>query len=1139
MAGQGDNRQQGLTGAENTIQQLQLTNDTQKNIEILLHSLVNTLQNPNNLNLTRRAPTESQSNVTNSKWKIEHQQPDYDPRVYRGRGNILDDFEAGIKKQLMDSLAGGNFKAGMQSAMGEFTKQFGIDIRNIPGEFGKKLTETALSNISKSKMGQAIGAGAKKYGNKALDAIFKNVKGGDAIKSGLQSVLGAFKGGAANGSGALAKLGGTGAAKMAATAATTTSSTAAGSALMGVVGKGAAVMGGPWGLLIAAILYTVYKVLKPAFEGLAAVVKSLGKSFNRDEELRKKRAENAQKRLEEDMKWIAEQPFKILQEAAEKWADTWDSNLSKVGQTQGYDKESVYALYEGYADKLRKDNLESVVKATDVVDKLSSVLDTGLSGEVAEEFAYIATKLNAAIPTQDFFQYADTYASIAANAIAQGKSQRQALNEANAELEQFASNLLYSSRELAGGFSTGLKNSSDLFKNAVQIAQSAKSSGSVANISGTLTSVSAIIGAVAPDLASSLVDNIVQAAIGGNSDTIVALRSLAGINAGNTDFLRQMAEDPKSVFATLFTNLANLQNMSPDNYMEVAEGLADVFGIDKAAFARVDFNYLAQAISAMNVNNSSLEENLKMLESGQTTTSAEQLKAQEINRVILEEGLAYVIDSEAGRMIQQHMWDEQRDNALMNNEYAVSLQGSALEFLEGIRKSFTTLLNFLNPIGYVTKGIVNMTKTTAEAIGNEQDLYEILQLGAVGSNQKALNNLTTRGKDLGLTTSLIEMMGGTKGVSWLNKYVDGLNVSNKIFNNLLTGGIPTASEFNTFNDTLKGYTPIDGWIRKNAETTNTSRSSVSSRYQWGTVGKSFAQALQSAPINDNTLMGKIVNTLSNATQAAIDKSNQRMDDFIASAEKAAANNMSADEWFATAKEFGISDLNEALDNYGRTEAELRSYFEEHEARQGAIIEENRKQNEIKFWDYESGTNGIFYSKFWEPFYGDNEKYDTRMDLLDESLANIQLGIGELSKKLGDDTNFTVIGALTQIHNDIDKTFMSAESRFQKCLQDWVRYIGNKETYSNTISKSSAWTDLQAATQDQQTEATLALANALGIFSTEQLKNLDPQLQANVLLGEILVILQAMMQQQNTQSGGLNLVDTLSALGMGMTFTTPT
>ena len=73
-----------------------------------------------------------------------------------------------------------------------------------------------------------------------------------------------------------------------------------------------------------------------------------------------------------------------------------------------------------------------------------------------------------------------------------------------------------------------------------------------------------------------------------------------------------------------------------------------------------------------------------------------------------------------------------------------------------------------------------------------------------------------------------------------------------------------------------------------------------------------------------------------------------------------------------------------------------------------------------------------------------------------------------------------------------------------------------------------------ATADEQKQATLALANALGIFSSDQLKAMDPQLQANVLLGEIVVLLQAIMQQNNTQAGGLSLIDTISALGLGAT-----
>lgn len=1134
------------------------------------------------LGLGRRAPMESQSNFASegSKWKIEerHSQP-----RRRSSGSLLEDFESGIRDQLLDSLAGGNFKKSMQNALDTFAKEFGMDIRDLPNEVGRKLTKNAYDAFKNSETGKAMSKKVGEFGSQALDSIFKNVKGGDAIKGGVKNVVKSFlsngasgagsSGGlfsgmvsasgttgaaVAEGAGTAAVAGGGAAASGGAAGAATAGTAAAGTAGGGAAAGGAVAAGaasGPPGWVVLAVIAAVVvaaETLAPALEGLASLVKSVGKSFTKDEDLRKKRAENARKRLEADMEWIAKKPFEILEEAAQKWSDTWDSNLRTVGQTQGYDKEAVYALYEGYAERLRNEGLASVINATDIADKLASVLESGLSGKVAEEFAYEATKLGAAIPTQDFFQYADTYASIAANAIAQGRSQRDALNAANAELEQFASNLLYSSRELAGGFSTGLKNSSDLFKQATQIAQSAKTYNA-SEISGTLTSVSAIIGAVAPDLADSLVTNIVNAAIGGNDSSIVALRSLAGINASNTEFLRAIAQDPKSVFASLFNQLANYQNMAPDNFMEAAEGLAEVFGIDKAAFARVDFNYLADAIASMDTNNGSLQENLDLLVSGQTTTSAEQLKAQEINRMILNEGLAYVIDSEAGRMIQQHMWDEQLANEIESNTYAVDIQGSALEFLEGIRRSMTTLLNFLNPVGFIAKGVANMVESVSTAIGNEQDLAEILKLGAVGSNTTAFNNLTTRGKDLGLTTSLVEMMGGSKGVAALNWYAKGLQANANMF------GLFSSGSFNWINDQARGNlsvaSPLSmaiGLVRRAAEGFDSGSNAVTSRYGWNTVGKSVAQALQSTPINTKSYVGSIVSNVASATQFSQESSNKRFQEFINTAAEA-AKTMNYEQWVATARTKGISDFSQALSDYGRTEEELRSFFEENEAQAGARIEAARKEDEQlfrdqnrDFWDYESGSSGVFQTALWIPFFGDGQKYDTRMDAVDMAMAELQLQIGsaekhtviggleEISRKLGEDADYTVIGVLEQMRRDISTTFVTTSSIFQKCLRGWISYLEDVERYSTNVSKSSAWTDLKNAEKDQQTEATLALANALGVFSAEELKKLDPQLQTNVLLGEILVVVQAMMQQNNTAGGGLTLPDTLSALGLGVT-----
>ena len=138
-----------------------------------------------------------------------------------------------------------------------------------------------------------------------------------------------------------------------------------------------------------------------------------------------------------------------------------------------------------------------------------------------------------------------------------------------------------------------------------------------------------------------------------------------------------------------------------------------------------------------------------------------------------------------------------------------------------------------------------------------------------------------------------------------------------------------------------------------------------------------------------------------------------------------------------------------------------------------------------------------------------------------------------SAKIGPDTSATVVGKLDQLHNDISTTFISTSSVFQRCLSDWIRYIDESKEYTSNVSRAQAWSDLKNAEADQRTEATLALANALGVFSAEELQKLDPQLQTNVLLGEIVTILQAIMQQNNT-GGGISLIDSLSALGLGMT-----
>ena len=1056
---------------------------------------------------------------------------------YRRTGNSFKDFTQGIEDQMLDALVGGDFKKNMRSALNTFTKEFGFELKDLPHELGKTIGKQILS----TEQGKKINANLSKQAEKYLGKIFdKGGADGAAAKKALSNVMNSLLG--------------------------TGSEVAEGAAGAGdaLAGLGAAASSAAAVLLP---LVVVFALLKPALEGLTEVAKSLATSATKQEAVRKKASENAQKRLEADMKYMAEQPFNILMDAAKRWEQTWDANLAKVALTQGYTKEDTYDLYESIASRLISEGLGSSIAATDVINNLGSILESGLSGKVAEEFAYISTKLSSAIPTENFTGYAATYAQLASDAIAKGMTESEALQYANEQLETFASNLLYSSRNLAGGFTTGLKDASGLFKSAVEIAQTSKT-GNAAQISGALTSISAIVGSVAPDLASGLVQNVIGAAIGGNNDSIVALRSLAGVNAGNTAFLQALANDPQGIFVNMFRSLANMQSMSPENYMEVAEGLSSVFGVDMKAFARVDFNALANKISEMTISTTALGENMSLLTSGEATMSTEQMKLQEINNTILEEGLAYVIDSEAGRMIQQHMWEEQLANEIESNVFAVELQGSALKFLEGMRETLTNLLNFFNPAGFAVNAIANMEATAQETQQRRQDIADILQLGAVGANQTALSNLLTVGEPLGLTRPLIEMMGGKSNITdyvrpeWMNVVSKGgamLSAAGSPLALITYGATSLANgaeiyDANSFNNLyyngnagqgMKEY--WGGTVNAVAGSSNSTRSSLYSGFN---VGKSAfnPNALNAA----KDLPAIVKNILSNPQDNAIEKSNTAFQKFIDNIEEA-SKTTSWEDYKKTLSDYGLNDLDEALANYGKSEEQVRSYFEANQARHGALQEAARKEDEQtfrdetrRFWDYTSGTSGIFQTAMWLPFINDEFKpffdsgarYDQRMDAVDTALSHIQIKQEMIGRKLGDDKDFTVISALTLLNKNFQQTFVVASSTFQRCLADWISYIGQVKKYNEGISGASAWSELRQAESDAQNETLLALANAMNVFSADELKKMDPQLQANALLGKIVIILEAMMQQQNTQAGGLSLIDTMSALGLGVTQRTP-
>lgn len=892
----------------------------------------------------------------------------------------------------------------------------------------KSMAADALEDVVTDKLGSKVSSFvSSKISNVAGKAISgaANTAMSGIVGSGGSTATGAVLSGLASGAGA--------------------ASTALASAIpvVGAVVAGLTLLDKGIDIAVAAFK----KALAPAAKELGDLFDTLNSTISRSTNSALKSAENTAERYQEDVKTLITEPFEILEDAANAVYEAWDNYISTLNATQGYTKEDLQDLLSAYAERLRSEGLSSTVSVVDIVSSLETVLESGLSGTIAEEFAYIATVLNAAIPTEDFFSYASSYASIAANAMASGMSQSEAIEYANEQLEMFASSLLYSSRTLTGGFTTGLQNASDLFKEATTIAQTAGTNDSTA-IASVLTAVAAYVGAVAPDLATELTDAIYNAAVGGNSSELVALRSLAGINASNTEFLNALVEDPQSVFVELFNNLAQLQNMSEDNYMEVAEGLANIFGLSSAAIAQIDFSALADAIANMNTSTASLDENLDLLASGETTTTAEQLRIQQINEYLIDEGLSYVLDNEVARAVQQHLWDQELAEQLMEAEYAVNLTGDSLSAITGIYETVKNIIKVLVPVIGIGSALSSVIATAQESYELQSEIAAVLEYGKVGAGDS-----TTVAKLTNYTTAGVE--------STVSSYLTLMREVNA----------------------LQSNSTIASLISSSARLNN-NISSSNSVYSWGgIVGKSIANYLASTTASGSSVGSTIVSSgtsaTTSATQAKIDK--MLDEDYIMSIIESGGT---YEDWAETAKKFGIADLSAALEDVGYSEEDVEARFASAEAKYGAIYEYNRQLREEEFWD-------------------NTEAYLEQLNEYAEQMVDLQTYANEV----------------------LDAIY----AKNVQFYDAWVDYYVKHTAYSAAYDHSTV-TKIQKAEQSGSQDAVYALAEAL---TQNTVDLLDPTIQTNALLSQILIVVNAIMQQNNQASSGTSLPDALQALATGL------
>ncbi len=1027
-------------------------------------------------------------------------------RSNRTTGNAGRGFTDAFEKALFDSLGGSDLKKRVRDSLNKFAATMGTDIEHLGDELGEQIGNMAANSIKNSKLGKKL---EDKFGGLA-DKIFGT--GTDSINDMLKRMkdnpdadlsffadelknldLGTF--------GNIVKN--------------------AGSGIFKVVNKLTGGIGGP--LLAMKLLAQAEEGLTRITEGLSVGLKALSESANRYYKSREKNIEDANKRLLADTETLIKTPFEILRKSAEEVYQAWNANIRLIAGTQGYTKADLQDLMAAYSARIQSEGLQSVIPATDVYNNLAKVIQAGLTGRGAVEFAYQATKYGAAIPSQDFFGYVESYSSVVANAIAAGKSEAEALEIANRSLEDFANNLLYASRELTGGYGTGLKAADSIYNASVRIAQAARSEN-INQISSSLLAIQGYVGAVAPDLATTLSDKIYQLVTGGNTSDIVALRSLAGINASNTEFIRAFSQNPQAVLANMFASLGRMYAQSPDAYMEKAEGYASLFGLSSEAFQRIDFMSLSNAITNMSTNSNSLDQNMKLLKEGQTTTSTDQLKIAQINKYMIEEGLAYVIDNEAAQMIQQHMWDEQIAREMREAEYGVNLVGGAALALEKIVSGVEFIVNLLNPISWLSK-IANVVKTADEAVDIQEDIKSILKQSVVGQgNRVDYYNLTTRNRDLNLTRSLVEMMGGIAryGNSWYN------GTAGSIVNFLMhpvTGLYDAAKSLRLEStDNLPSFRT--GSVNSNLP---------SSQYSWGSISKSAAnlanQILKSGVSAD--VSHDVVTTATGAVSASVAVMKSKVDKLLADeylTEQFVKQGKSYQEWLQSAKNQGIVDMESAMAEAGYDTASVEEYFKAKQTEAGmaeklAQAEEEKlfRQTGLNFW----GT------RFWEEYSTPvTSKIDTLIALHSEWKS---MQSSKLQSIIDGQVDWKTYFDTTWIENSWKTDFIGESGYFTRFFDEFVKKFVEHTYYNESGYSYNDVVEVQRKEKAEQGDAVYALAEAL----TGNLVDLkDPQVQTNAILSQILIVVSAIMNQNNNVAGTMSIADALSGLALGLTTRTP-
>ena len=348
-----------------------------------------------------------------------------------------------------------------------------------------------------------------------------------------------------------------------------------------------------------------------------------------------------------------------------------------------------------------------------------------------------------------------------------------------------------------------------------------------------------------------------------------------------------------------------------------------------------------------------------------------------------------------------------------------------------------------------------------------------------------------------------------------------------------------------FSDSLSGLK--DSWnsltdaFKSNSDVFSTRASLPGSQYTWGSISKSSAEMSSSllSKVTGN-VSGGLVSNILNTVSSSISKVKEKIQGWLTGdslTENFIKKGKSYSEWRQELAKQGVDDVDQALRDAGYDPDSVEMYYQTKQAEAGMLEKAEDRAEQKAF--YQSSSD-FTERRFWTEYSTPVKTALTNISSKVDSLLTLQTSwkeseISNLTKIAKNQESWKEYFETSWIETAWKSEFTGESGLFTKFFNEFVNKFVTHTYYDASGYKYSDVTDIQRREDAEKGSAVYALADALTGNLTE-LK--DPQVQTNAILAQILIVVSAIMNQNNNVVSTVSLSDALSGLALGLTSSTP-